>query len=110
MPSPQRRSEHRAHPLQQLRGLGRAEAAQARHQRHHDVGQDRHLEQPDVGVGHELQRRRPLSHEQAQGHARADTDRDLARSRHAVLGSGGRLRRRARPGNRSHHLVGQIVL
>ena len=65
-----------------LRGIEGTEPADDRH-RH--VRQDRHLQQLDVGVGDDLQRRRPLADEQPQRRAAGDADGDPGRRREAPL-------------------------
>ena len=85
------RPEHRQdepHSLPErprLRGIERTEPADDRHRR---VRQDRHLQQLDVGVGDDLQRRRPLADEQPQRHAAGDPDGDSCRRREAPLRRG----------------------
>jgi hypothetical protein len=71
--------QDRPHPSEHGPGLPGLQAPQAGDEGDDHVRQDRHLEEPYVRIGQDLEGRRQLPQEEAEGHPRDEADQDLAR-------------------------------
>jgi hypothetical protein len=80
------REQDQPDPFPERPGMRRVERAESADDRHRHVRQDGHLQQLDVGVGDDLQRRRPFAGEQPQRDPARDADGDSRRRRGAPGG------------------------